>query len=879
MGDVRSTLQSTLGDAYQVERELGGGGMSRVFVATETSLGRRVVVKVLPPELAAGVSIDRFRREIALAASMQHPHIVPLLAAGASAEPLWFTMPYIEGQSLRARLARGGELPVGEAIRILREVADALAYAHRHGVVHRDIKPENVLLSEGHAMVMDFGVAKAIAESTGRALPMTDAGVALGTPNYMSPEQASADPHVDHRADIYAFGVLAFELLTGQPPFTGGTAAQVVRAHLMETAPSLMSQREGVPPILSDLVARCLAKRPADRPQQADELLTALDTMATPTGAMPYISGAGVPIVPPRSWRRVGISAGIVVAVGLVGAGLYLKFGSAPKRPRVVVAPFTNATGDKAFDELGTIIASWAQDAFTRSATLDVADFRALTLNTENSKAVAIGSGATGLRAFAEAAGATRVLTGSIFRLGDSLEFRATIVDPKVGIVVTTVAPVRALGTSPMSGVELLAQRAAGALAASEESGTTKAAFVGAAHLPTLEAYREFNAGVEAYSTSDWEGAVPHFRAAIAADSEFLSAQLWLFQSYANLRTTPKRTMGTDSLVVLFTGLDKRRSELSPLDQAVVGMWLAATSIPRQWDRWIDGLRRAASLWPDRYATNLVQTLNYAGRPREALDVAKTVDPSKGFLRGWATHFQTLVTSHLLLGDYKGALRTAEEGETRFPGQTLTVCYHAIALGVLGKVHEADSILNFVVAGTRPIPTFTEQGCHDRYTSYVASLRPGPEGRNLVQSQVKYLESSAGLLPNGKVNRGAIWYWVTLLGDTVRSLAMADSLAREQPGNRFGPLRIAIAHAFAGRRAEAVKAEDAGLAIPTPSRDNGGTEFWRAVIATGLGDKEKAVRLLRDSMRLGVNATDIYLWGPVFSSLHGYPPFEALIVR
>jgi serine/threonine-protein kinase len=211
---LRQRLDAALTGAYEIERELGGGGMSRVFLATERALGRQVVVKVLPPEMAEGVSADRFTREVRLAARLQHPHIVPLLSAGDADGLPWFTMPFVEGESLRARLARAGELPVAEALRTMREVASALAYAHGRGIVHRDIKPENVLLSEGAAMVSDFGVAKALAdagESGGATL--TSLGVALGTPAYMAPEQGMADPRTDHRADIYAFGVLAYELL------------------------------------------------------------------------------------------------------------------------------------------------------------------------------------------------------------------------------------------------------------------------------------------------------------------------------------------------------------------------------------------------------------------------------------------------------------------------------------------------------------------------------------------------------------------------------------------------------------------------------------------------------------------------------------------
>jgi len=276
--DLRDQLQHTLGASYTLERELGGGGMSRVFVAEDTALGRSVVVKVLPPEMASGVSIERFKREITLAARLQHPHIVPLLSAGETGGLPYFTMPFVEGESLRARLARGEEVPLKAAVHLLREVASALAYAHRKGVIHRDIKPENVLITEQHAMVTDFGVAKAISAAThADADGLTAVGVALGTPAYMAPEQVAGDPGTDHRADIYAFGVIAYELLAGRAPFAGRTAQALMAAHVLETPEAISSRRVGVPAELSALVMRCLEKSPDNRPQSAEDILRRLD--------------------------------------------------------------------------------------------------------------------------------------------------------------------------------------------------------------------------------------------------------------------------------------------------------------------------------------------------------------------------------------------------------------------------------------------------------------------------------------------------------------------------------------------------------------------------------------------------------------------------
>jgi serine/threonine-protein kinase len=347
--DLREQLQHSLGEAYQIERELGGGGMSRVFLALETSLQRKVVVKVLLPELAAGVSVERFRREIQLAAQLQHPHIVPLLSAGESAGLPYFTMPFVEGESLRARLLRERELPVPHAVRVLRDVAAALAYAHARGVVHRDIKPDNVLLSHGVAVVTDFGVAKALTVSTGPDSPahsgLTSLGITLGTPAYMAPEQGAADPGMDHRVDIYAFGVTAYEILTGEPPFTGPSPQAILGAHIAGLPTPVASRRPGIPPILAHLIMACLEKRPADRPQTADDVISALDLLSTPSGTVPVTAltrrgrGARWKQAMFSGARRYGLPAVAVVLAGAVALLAWPRRVESPSAPSETDAP------------------------------------------------------------------------------------------------------------------------------------------------------------------------------------------------------------------------------------------------------------------------------------------------------------------------------------------------------------------------------------------------------------------------------------------------------------------------------------------------------------------------------------------------------------
>ncbi len=324
---MQNQLQKTLGDAYRLERELGGGGMSRVFVAEEQRLQRKVVVKVLSPDLAQGLSAERFEREIRTVAALQQANIVPVLTAGDTDGLPFYTMPFVEGESLRAHLARG-PLAITEVASIMKDVSKALAYAHRRGVVHRDIKPDNVLLSGGTAVVTDFGIAKAIsaARTDSGSATLTQIGTSIGTPAYMAPEQAAGDANIDHRADIYALGAMSYELLCGQPVFSGRTAQRMLAAHMGEAPRPIIELRADVPAPLADLVMRCLAKDPDARPQTAGDIVRILETISSGSEmrAMPPVLLGG-----PGMFRKalaVYAAAFVIVAIlakaAIVGIGL-----------------------------------------------------------------------------------------------------------------------------------------------------------------------------------------------------------------------------------------------------------------------------------------------------------------------------------------------------------------------------------------------------------------------------------------------------------------------------------------------------------------------------------------------------------------------------
>lgn len=515
---LREILQTALGQAFRVERELGGGGMSRVFVARDVALDRDVVVKVLARESTAGVSGERFRREIQVIARLQHPHIVPILSAGVADGALYYVMPFIGGETLRARLAREGPMTVADAARVLREVLDALAFAHRHGVIHRDVKPENVLIEAGHAIVADFGIAKALRESG----TMTAAGVAMGTPAYMSPEQATADPTADHRADLYAVGVVAYELFTGAPPFSG-SAQQVITAHLTTPPAPLRDRRSDVPDALANLIERSLAKDPADRPQSAGEMLATLDAAITPSATTPATAAIrAAPVASSRSWRTPVITAAVVAFVAGGGSVLWRARPSAPVVAEgadlIAVMPL-GAVSDTSLSRLGqdlVVTLSTNLDGVGSLRTIDAVSLlmRARKLPSPLPLADA--------QRLAGEFGARSVLTGTLLHEGNSVRASVTL-HPVIGTDVlaraTALAPAGEIASLTDSLTwELLRQVwRRGAPPSPVLTGLTTA---------SMDALRSFLDGERAFQRLDVDPSLASYRRAFELDTTFVQAYL-----------------------------------------------------------------------------------------------------------------------------------------------------------------------------------------------------------------------------------------------------------------------------------------------------------------------------------------------------------------
>ena len=606
MTDLRDQLQTSLGDSYTIERELGGGGMSRVFLAEESSLGRRVVVKVLPADLAGAVSAARFRREISLAARLQHPHIVPLLAAGEIDGLPYYTMPFVEGESLRARLSHG-ELPIPEAISILRDVARALDYAHAKGVTHRDIKPDNVLLAGTSAVVTDFGVAKAVSDAAGTGT-LTMTGVALGTPVYMAPEQAAADPATDHRADIYAFGVMAYEMLAGHSPFAGRTAQAVLAAHATETPTSIASLRPATPPRLAALVMRCMEKRPGDRPQTATEIVRELETVGTPLDGSPAtraVAGA-------RRARWPVVLAGVIVVAAAVGVGAWWKAraanGDASAIRSVAVVPFENRSGDTAFDYLQDGITDHVRDALNAVPELTV-KARSSSQQMKGKDAREVGS-KLGVGVVLQGA-----VSGSSTHLHITAELVRTADDNALWSGTFDGQPNELVGMQ-----DTITRAIIGKLRVSNAgTGSTRADARGVRGTTDPEAYDLLLRGRYAFDHTDFARAEIFFRQALARDPRYARARAYLAVAQAAL---PLLGVGPlDSINAV--ALENARQALA-IDSSVVEAYIAESNALDNDMRLVEAiapLERALKI--DSNHVELLETyaqaLSYVGRVPEAL--------------------------------------------------------------------------------------------------------------------------------------------------------------------------------------------------------------------------------------------------------------------
>jgi serine/threonine-protein kinase len=509
---------SVIADRYVVERELGRGGMATVFLARDQRHDARVAVKVLHPELAPLFAGERFAREIRITAGLQHPHVVPILDSGISTGLPFYTMPYVEGESLAARLHREEQLPIADAIRIATSVADALAYAHDRGFVHRDIKPQNILLSQGHAVVADFGIARAMDVSGGERI--TESGVALGTAMYMSPEQGSGG-RIDGRSDIYALGCVLYEMLAGSPPFTGSTPQTVLARHAVDPIPPIRTVRQTVGPALEQVIARSLAKVPADRYANAHELRAALEAAAAEQATLPATGG----VRPTRSTRpsQKNIVAVLAAVVLIVSAAYALSVvrsrGVSLDSNRIAVFPLETRAGMTGRPTLGEDIATVIGHALDGTGTLRWVDGWRLLQSRRRTATDSIAS-ASEMSAIAREKGCAYYLSGELVpTTGDSVQVLLQLFDTKSN---DPVKSVREPGAT--ADAWRLAIRAINQLLPTLIPGTTERELVSGWIDRKPEVVGAFLLGEASFRRARPAEALLHYRDALRGDSTFAIA-------------------------------------------------------------------------------------------------------------------------------------------------------------------------------------------------------------------------------------------------------------------------------------------------------------------------------------------------------------------
>ena len=583
---LRQHLQNALSPTYSLERELGGGGMSRVFVATEVALGRLVVVKVITPDQSEGVSAERFAREMKLAARLQQANIVPVLSTGVADGLPYYTMPFVAGESLRARLLTGIPVPISEAVNILRDVARALAFAHAQGIVHRDIKPENILISGGAAVVTDFGIAKAFSASrtttsvdTGT---LTRAGYAVGTPAYMAPEQVAADASVDHRADLYAWGLVAWELLAGKHPFEEAKSGQaLITAQLTRMPPDVKSLRDDVPPSLSRLIEKCLVKEPDHRVASASDIIAALDLVST--------TGGGIPTRAVRLRSRqtypVVVAAGAILLVLAVAAWLFSRGrsgASGASLRTLAVMPFASG-GDTANDYFAEGMAEEVATALAKVPGLQIAGRNSASAHSGKSP-----------QEVGKQLGVGAVLQGSVRRAGEQMRVSVELTNTESGLVLWTESYAREV--KDVFGVQdEISRQIVAALKVTLGSGD------GATSTPTanrgtdnMAAYDDYLRGMYQYQRRAVQNAVDAFGQAIAKDSMFARAHAGLAQALVSL--TEYTDVRTDQALPRARSAAETALRLAPdLAETHLGMALVLMFE----DRWAEAdpeFRRAIEL-------------------------------------------------------------------------------------------------------------------------------------------------------------------------------------------------------------------------------------------------------------------------------------------
>ena len=903
--ELEPRLAAALSASYRIDRELRAGGMSRVFLATELRFQRRVVIKVLAPDLSAGLLLERFEREVRLAAGLQDPHIVPVLSAGDVDGLPYYTMPYVEGASLRARIdelrAAGTTMPADDAIAILTDVARALAYAHARGIVHRDIKPENVLLAGDTAVVTDFGIAKALLQATTTQPPadeptlstdataLTRMGMVVGTPGYMAPEQATGGD-VDGRTDLYAWGVMAYELLGGVHPFASrATVMQLLAAHIGETPAPLERVAPALSPALVDVVTRCLAKDPAQRPGSASDVVAAMRRVA----ADPMSGERRRPSPMRRRGVRVAIAATVVLgALSLSGwllmpqdlratvRTLFTRPPATLRVNRVVVATFRNETGDPKLEPIGALVADYLSEGLARLGSLQVVDAGTAAATDALIRRIPRLLRSSEDRALGEETGAKVVVAGSYYLDGDTIRFRARILDAESGAIRTPLEPVAALASAPSAGITALSARLVAALrAASDEDATD----LGRLSPPrSAAAYEAFRQGYQAFLRVDADSAiVGPLRRAMALDSTYGAPAVTL----AYFACERAQYALADSALAHARRI---REHLLPTELAMLDMTEAFAR--GDMASAVDASKK--TLIPQLIA----QVATQARRPRLAISALTSTDPDRGLnLQLGFFYWVTLSESYAMIGDRSRARQAVREGTRRVP--MMREMGHDLELsakwGDVKGVREAlDANTNYgMYELTLAVHTTTLLRMLGGHDAEGRALADAWTDRFLARVKVDTLPAWFIAPIGGLLAATDRWSAMVPLLQAGEARAVADSVRGvAQPAgfmsfHRHLRLQRAVALAHMGRRDEALKL-DAELARTEGARwDRGRSAMARAVIAAHLGDADRAVALAARALAEGGltwspipnNGTAGLGLDPLFLPLRNDPRFHALL--
>ncbi len=877
MTGVPKTLAAQLAPRYTIEREIGVGGMARVYLASEDHPRRKVAVKVLDPDLCTGLLRERFLREVELASSLSHPHIVPVFAAGGVDCYLYYVMPFIEGESLRRRLERDGPLRLKEALHIAGDVADALSYAHAQGVIHRDIKPENILLSGGHAVVADFGIARAISAAGQTALTQT--GQPIGSLNYMSPEQAFGSGTLDARTDLYSLGCVVFEMLTGQPPARNPLDRRVQNWDLLDRSTAMRGTGSGAWRGVKHAISTALRPAPEDRFATAAEFAAAL--------GVPHQAPAAVPhrLIPNRVWHATIVGS---AAIALVVAGFALTAGrrTTLHRNRVVVAVIENHTGDPALDNLGHMAADWVTQGLAQTGLLEVVP-PAVVMTAEHQPGHSPGHlDVRDIRALGRRTGAGTVVSGAYYRQADSVRFQLQITDARDGRVVRALDPVVGPAAQPVGALDVLRQRVTAALAVWVDPklmGWVSAA----SQPPTFDAYQQFVEGMDALTRSDWIRARDHLERAAAEDSTFTGAQLWAAFSRFQLG----EFAAVDSVTRALQGW---AGTLAPFDRAIL-TWLSA---------WVRGdpaaglaaSRQAAALAPASGASFIVAWDALAlNRPVEALAVLRELTPDHPLLQGALSYWTVLTGARHALGDYRAELADARAGKRRFPEALSVRADELRALAALGDVQGVAGRLDEALA-LPPDPEWTPAA-----VAVITALELRTHGHERAAEAA--LERAAGWLATRSPEelaaqvayRHALALTHYLAGRLDEAEQQFRGLLADAPGGpaahaalgvgpaTLGDLPDAITYRgylgiLAARRGDAAAARRFAAVLAAERRPYlfGRPAVWRARIHAALGEPDLAVARLRDALSQGFHFNPRFHPDVALDVLRAFPSFREL---